>query len=130
MKTRFSFLFRSILARYLFAVFAVVSTFALRIWLVPLTGTGAPFVLFFAAILVTSLLAGTGPGICAVLLSLPLAGYMFVVRAGHPAFEAAFQTLLFAVDGMVVVYFTHLMTRSREAVQNTNRQLLRANNEI
>ena len=72
-------------------------TFALRLWLVPLTGTGAPFVLFFAAVLATSLVGGVGPGIVAVVLSLPLAAYMFVVRAGYPLFQASFQSLLFSL---------------------------------
>src|SRR5215471_6187429 len=115
MNIRFNFLFRNTVARYLFGVVAIIITFALRIWLVPLTGAGAPFVLFFGAILVTCLLAGTGPGICAVLLSVVLGAYTFVVPAGYPVFQAAFQSLLFGVDGIVAVYLTHLMTQSREA---------------
>ena len=63
MKFRIDILFQKTIFRYLFSVVAVVaSAFALRMWLVPLTGMGAPFVLFFAAVLVTSLLAGVGPG--------------------------------------------------------------------
>ena len=71
-------------ARYLVALGAVVTAFALRVLLTPLTGTGAPFVLFFAAVLVTSLYVGTGPGLVALVTSLPIAAYMFVVRAGYP----------------------------------------------
>jgi K+-sensing histidine kinase KdpD len=130
MNIRLNFLFQNTVARYLFGVVAIIITFALRIWLTPLTGTGAPFVLFFGAILLTSLLAGTGPGICAVLLSIFLTGYEFVVPAGYPVFQATFQSLLFGVDGIVVVYLTHLMTNSREAVQDANRQLRNANAEI
>src|SRR5689334_13106953 len=98
MKLRVNILFQNRIFQYLFAIAAVASVFALRIWLIPFTGTGAPFVLFFAAVLVTSLLAGVGPAICAVLLSLPLATYTFVVRAGYPILQASFQSLLFAVD--------------------------------
>jgi hypothetical protein len=71
-----------------------------------LTGTGAPYVLFFAAVLVTSLFAGVGPAICAVLLSMPLGVYTFVVGAGYSISQAPFQSLLFAVDGIVVIYLT------------------------
>src|SRR4030095_11510959 len=92
------------LVRYLFAIATLASTFALGVWLIPFTGTGAPFVLFFAAVLVTSLAAGIGPGICAIVLSAPLAAYTFVTRAGDPPFQAAVQGLLFAVAGAVVVY--------------------------
>ena len=80
MKFRVNILFQNTIFRYLFAIAMVASVFALRIWLIPLTGTGAPFVLFFAAVLVTSLFAGVGPAICAVLLSMPLGAYTFVMR--------------------------------------------------
>ena len=40
---------------YVIGLAAGASAFVLRIWLIPLTGTGAPFVVFFAAVLVTSL---------------------------------------------------------------------------
>jgi hypothetical protein len=59
--------FQKTTIRYLFAIATVAGAFVLRIWLVPFTGIGAPFVLFFAATLMTSLLVGTGPGICAVI---------------------------------------------------------------
>src|SRR5262244_1432871 len=112
-KHRFNVLFQKTAVRYLFAVAAVAITFALRIWLIPLSETGAPFVLFFAAVMVISLIAGAGPGICAVLLSLPLAASTFVMRAGYPLFQAAFQSLLFACDGIVIVYLTFLMKKNR-----------------
>jgi PAS domain S-box-containing protein len=130
MKTRFNMIFRKAIVRYLFGIAAVAIAFGLRIWFIPLTGTGAPFVLFFAAVLVTSLFAGVGPGICAVLLSLPLAAYTFVVRAGYNLFQAAFQSLLFGIDGIVVVYLTFLMQKGRQAAQEANEQLLSANEEI
>jgi PAS domain S-box-containing protein len=128
--TRFTALLRKTTVRYLFGLAAVAIAFGLRIWLIPLSGTGAPFVLFFAAILLTSLFAGVGPGICAVLLSVPLAAYTFVVRAGYPPFQAAFQSLLFAIDGIVVVYLTFLMQKGRQALQEANQQLRSANEEI
>jgi K+-sensing histidine kinase KdpD len=106
MKLRGNSLFQDAIFRYLFGIAAVASAFVLRIWLIPLTGTGAPFVLFFAAVLVTSLFAGVGPAICAVLLSMPLGAYTFVVGAGYSIVQASFQSLLFAVDGIVVIYLT------------------------
>src|SRR5215467_822735 len=111
-----SAVFTNTITRYLFAVVMVASAFAIRIWLIPFTGTGVPFVLFFGAVLVTILFAGVGPGISAVLLSLPLAVYMFVTRAGYPLQQAAFQALLFAIDGTVVVYLTFLMKKGRDEI--------------
>jgi PAS domain S-box-containing protein len=116
-------LFHNTFVRYLFAIAMVASTFALRLWLIPLTGTGAPFVLFFATVLVTSLFAGVGPGICAVLLSLPLGAYTFAMGAGYSSVQASFQSLLFAVDGIVVVYLTFLTKKATRSLQNANRQL-------
>ncbi len=73
MEVRASTLFRNTFIRYLFAITTVASTFALRQWLVPFTGTDAPLMLFFATVLVISLVAGIGPGICAVVISVPCA---------------------------------------------------------
>ena len=63
MKLRGNRLFQDAIFGYLFGIAAVASVFVLRIWLIPLTGTGAAFVLFLAAVLVTSLFAGVGPAI-------------------------------------------------------------------
>ena len=116
-------------ARYLVALGAVLAAFALRVLLTPLTGTGAPFVLFFAAGPVTSLYVGTGPGLFALVISLPLAAYMFVVRAGYPVPQALFQALLYAVDGLIVVYITHLTTQRRRTLDQANAELRRLRSE-
>src|SRR5215813_12720767 len=129
MRTRFNMLFQNIVVRYLFGIIAIAITFALRMWLMPVTGTGTPFVLFFTAVLATSLIAGIGPGICAVVLSLPLAAYTFVVRRGYPPFEAAFESLLFTMDGIVVVFLTSVMKKGRQALEEANRLLHSANEE-
>jgi len=123
-------LFHNTFVRYLFAIALVASTFALRLWLTPLTGTGASFVLFFAAVLVISVAAGIGPGISAIVLSVPLEAYMFATRAGYPSFQVAGQGLLFAVDGLIAVYLTFLMKKERQAAQDANRQLREANEQI
>jgi PAS domain S-box-containing protein len=116
--------------RYVVAVAAVGVAFALRLAFLPLTGTGAPFVFFFAAIMVTSLVAGVGPGIFGLLISLPLGAYAFILRAGYSVSQASFQSLLFVVDGLIVIYLTFLMRQGREAAQEANRQLRQANEEV
>ena len=63
MEARVGTLFHNTFVRYLFAIATVAITFALGSWLIPFTGTDAPFVLFFAAVLATSLAVGIGPGI-------------------------------------------------------------------
>ena len=80
--------------------------------------------------MMTSLFAGVGPAICAVLLSMPLGAYTFVVGAGYPVCQASFQALLFAVDGIVVIYLTSFIRKGRQATQDAYRQLRGANEEI
>jgi PAS domain S-box-containing protein len=118
------------IVRYLFAVAVVATTFALGMWLIPITGSVSPFALFFAGLLVINLVAGVGPGICAVLLGLPLATYTFVTRAGYPPSQAALQAVLDAIDGMGVVYLTFLLQKGRRAAHDSNRQLRDASEEI
>ena len=43
------------IVRYLVAVAVVMTTFALGLWLIPMTGSGGPLALFFAALLVINL---------------------------------------------------------------------------
>ncbi len=112
-------LFRSALARYAFGFAMVVAALALRLLLEPLTGTGAPFVLFFGATLVTSLVAGVGPAILTLVISLPVAVAVFVVPAGYPVSQAVFQALLYALDGVIVVYLAFLMIRHRRQTRET-----------
>ena len=99
--------------RYSFALVTVAAVLAFRVLLFRSIGTGAPFVLFFGAMLVTSLLAGVGPALLCLAISLPLAAFLFVVRAGYPVSEAAFQALLYGIDGLIIVYLTVLMNRRR-----------------
>ncbi len=123
MSSRVDVLLQCGTARYLFALVAVAAALALRILVLPLTGTGAPFALFIAAVLVTSLYAGTGPGLCALLLGLPLAAYLFVVRAGHPVSQATFQALLYSIDGFIVLYLTSLGNKRRRILDDAKERL-------
>ena len=119
--------FENVFVRYAFGVVMVAVAFGLRKLLEPVTGTGAPFVLFFGAVVVTSLWAGPWPGVCATLLSALLGAYSFVVRAGYPPSQAAFQAALFSIDGLVVAYLSFLMIRARRAAESTGERLRLAN---
>jgi len=125
MRGRVDVLMQRGVVRYLVAVGAVAIALGIRILLTPLTGTGAPFVIFFAATLVTCLVAGTGPGLFALVLSLPLAAYLFVVRVGHPVSQAVVQALLYGIDGLIIVYLTSLTTKRRQSLDDANRTLRR-----
>jgi PAS domain S-box-containing protein len=113
----------NVVARYALAAIAVIVAFALRKLLEPNTGTGAPFVLFFGAVLIASLVAGTGPGILATLLSIALGAYSFVVRAGYEFLQVVFQSSLFAIDCMIVVYLSSVVTRARRIAERSEARM-------
>ncbi|MFL5606736.1 MAG: PAS domain S-box protein, partial [Gemmatimonadaceae bacterium] len=107
------------MTRYAFAVAVVAAASVLRMAVAPLTGSSATFILFFAAMLATCLFAGTGPAMLALALSLPLAATKFVVQAHHPLYQAAFQALLYAGNGLLIVYLAVLTDRRRRRMQET-----------
>ena len=118
--------FELVVVRYAFALVMVAAALGLRKLLEPITGTGAPFVVFFAAVTVTAIFAGPGPGICATLLSVPIGAYTFVVRAGHASSQAATQAALFAIDGLVIVYLSFMVTRARRGAEGIGGPAARA----
>jgi PAS domain S-box-containing protein len=130
MAARLGALFHNTFVRYMFAIATVASAFALGSWLIPFTGTDSPFVLFFTAVLATSLAVGIGPGICVIVLSVPLAAHTFVTHEGYSPFQAGVQGLVFAIDGIIVVYLAFLMKKGRQAAQDANHRLRWANEEI
>jgi PAS domain S-box-containing protein len=130
MRARTHILFQKTIVRYLLAIVIVAGALALRIRLTLLTGTNAPFGLFFAAVLVVSLCAGVGPAVCALLISLPIVAFTLMMPAGYAPSQVVFQSLLFAINGCVVIYLAFLMKREQQAAQNANRQLRDANEEI
>jgi PAS domain S-box-containing protein len=115
-----------VVARYAVSVVAVALALGLRMAAAPWAGTGAPFVLFFGAMLATSLLAGFGPALLTLALSAPLGGYLFVAGAGYPVSQAVLQSMLFGIDGLVVLYMTWLLERDRRRLEQTNRDLRHA----
>ena len=64
-------------ARYALAPGAALLAFAIQLLLLPRPSI-APFVFFYAAVVVASLLGGRGPGLFAVLLSAGIANFAFV----------------------------------------------------
>jgi PAS domain S-box-containing protein len=120
---------QSPVARYAVGVAAVAIAVCLRLLLTPLTGTGAPFVLFFGATLVTSIVAGVGPALLSLAISLPIATGTFILSLGYPVSQALFQALLYSADGLIIVYLTMLTDVRRRRLQSANRELQSANEQ-
>jgi PAS domain S-box-containing protein len=111
--------FGRVLLRYAFAAAMVLIALGVRMLLEPVTGTGAAFVLFFGAVVVTAVWAGPGPGLFATFLSLPLGATVFIMRAGYTEPQAVSQAALFTVDCVVVVYLSSLLIRARRSAERS-----------
>jgi PAS domain S-box-containing protein len=66
------------------------------------TGQGAPFVLFFGAVVLSSFLWGVGPGLLSGIVAAPVAAYLFVYAAGYTVDQAVAQTLVFLVEVSII----------------------------
>jgi PAS domain S-box-containing protein len=132
MSSRIERLRQSTSARYLFGAAMAGVALALRLILVPWTGDGAPFLLFFPAPAIPGLVAGAGPGLLVLVISMSLGAYLFVVRAGDPVPQAAFQALLYSVDGLILLRLTTIMLERRRSLADANGVLhtLRADAEL
>jgi len=128
-RVRQRFVPRSTVARFTFGIALVAVATLLRLLLAPLTGAGAPYFLYFSAALVTALVAGVGPAILTLAISVPLATMLFVVPAGYSVAQVAVQAMLYVIDGFIVVYVTVCMARRRRRLQQVEVELRRANEE-
>jgi PAS domain S-box-containing protein len=106
--------------RYLFGLATIALAFGLRLALIPWTGVGGPFALFLGAVLITCVFAGEGPGLMVLVIGLPLAALFFVLPSGAEPSQAAAQTLLYAADGLIVIY----LTRLTGAIRRRTRQIV------
>ena len=98
--------------QYGFALMTVAGATLLRYPLGGLIGHNLPFVLFVPVILLVAWMAGLGPGVFAVFLSVVSAEYLFVGPAGSPPLGLPrtanglilFSTLGIAITGVADIY--------------------------
>jgi signal transduction histidine kinase len=88
--------------RYSYAIVSVTMALAIRLFLVRWTGPGAPFLLLFGAVVLSSFLWGVGPGLLSGIVAAPIAAYLFVYPAGYTVSQAAAQTLVFLVEVSII----------------------------
>ena len=108
---------------YLIGLTMAAAALGLRLLFAPLTGKGAPFVLFFGATLASSLVAGAGPALMVLLLTLPIGARLFAIPAGATPYQAVFQAVLYCVDGLIIIHLTRLAQIARRRLERTNRDL-------
>ena len=115
---------RQIILRYAVAIGIAVGVTLLKLVLiVPLVGTQQWFLLFVAAICLSSWYGGFGPGIVTAILSALSASLFFVAPFG--AFSTSpgtlFQIVLFLVEGFLVVGLTANLRETRAEAQQAER---------
>jgi PAS domain S-box-containing protein len=115
--------------RYGFAVAAAGAALVARLLVAPLAGTGDPFVLFFVATVVTTLLAGVSPGLLTLALGTTLATVLFIIPVGLPASHVALHVSLYALTGLFMIYLAHLTSERRLSLVEANQKLVAAHAE-
>lgn len=115
--------------RYGFAIGAAAAALVARLLLAPLTGEHDPFVLFFVATLVTTLLAGVRPGLLTLAIGTTLATVMLIMPVGYPTSQVVIHVLLYGLTGLFMVYLAHLTSERRLRLVEANEQLQAAHAE-
>jgi len=110
-------------ARYGIALVTVAAAVALRLLLEQFTNNeSTPFLLLFAAVLVSSASGGLGPGLLATLLGALASDYFFIGAIQYSlamTFPEAMQVLLFMVEGVFIsVLGARLQAARRRAEQS------------
>ncbi|MFL5813418.1 MAG: ATP-binding protein [Bdellovibrionia bacterium] len=106
---------------YFYALLVVTVALGTRLLLLPLTGPGAPFILFSAAVLISSFYWGVGPGVLAAAVSTPLAAFLFVYQAHYSPLQAMAQITVFAIEIAVICYLADRFATARERAESSER---------
>jgi two-component sensor histidine kinase len=102
------------IAAVIFLTAALLSFFLAK-WL----PASMPFVTFFIAVLLTTLVAGTGPGLLVVAGSMLFGWYFYFSSSEHyGAFDLTIALLAFALMGGLIVAVVHLLNRKVESLLN------------
>src|SRR4051812_40718877 len=108
-------------ARYALAIFSVGLVVCLKLLFWPHLVHGAPFVMFFGAVLLTANYAGRAPAVVAALLSAVAANYYFMspTHTWDLSLPNLIQTSLFVLEALVI---SEVSARWRESEGEARRQ--------
>ena len=107
---------RSALVRYGAAVVVTAGALALKLLLVPLVTRDEPVLLFFAAVIVSAVLGGLGPGLFAIALSTLFDAYFFMQPFNRWQLQSPDQwvrLLIFAGEGVFISLICARMKSAR-----------------
>jgi two-component system sensor histidine kinase/response regulator len=116
------------IAQYAFAVLVVILAWLLREFVNPILGERVPFILFYPTVVLAAWFGGLGPGLLTTVLSVFIAGYVFI----PPAYSFALsdptgltQLLIFLFAGTMISFLAeslHRMTRRAQEGERRERQ--------
>jgi PAS domain S-box-containing protein len=88
---------------------AIFAALGLRLLLIPLTGHEGPFLLFFSAVMLSAWVGGTGAGVLATILTVPLVAFFFLLPGAPSPMSLIGPTILialFVIDGLLISTIT------------------------
>jgi len=85
----------------------------IRLALIKLTGVGAPFVLFFGSVLLSTYLFGRGPGYFSGILGSLAGAMLFMPSGAHHISQIVSQSSLFLIEAVCVTIVTDGFTHSK-----------------
>jgi signal transduction histidine kinase len=106
---------RSIVLRYGAAIAAVCVTLAIKLLLIPIVSRDEPFVLFFAAVVVSAWIGGFGPGLFATALATVCNFYFFMPPFNEFGLLGADAAALLALSVVEGICLSFICTKFREA---------------
>ncbi len=106
---------------YAIAGLAVAIALVTKLLLMPLTGTESPFLLFFAAIILSATYSGIRAGIAAIILSAVISYYLFLSSEPsvlNPTLGQNLHLLLFIIEGgLIISIIARLQTANQQVRQ-------------
>ncbi len=119
--------FQSAILRYGFSIFTVGLVTVIRMALNPLLGVKHPFTLFFAAVAVTSWLAGFWPSLLAILLSYLSADWFFTPPPRSLDYKLDDLTGLvgFILAGLAIAFTSRALHAARKHAEAKQEELTR-----
>jgi signal transduction histidine kinase len=116
---------RSVWVRYGAAIAAVGVTLGVKLLLRPIISQDAPFLLFFAAVLIAAWIGGLGPGLLATALATVFNGYFFMQPFNQFAFASADQVarlMLSALEGVCISVICTKLQSARQRAEESERE--------
>jgi PAS domain S-box-containing protein len=117
---------RSLLLRYGLAAVSVALVGEMKILLEPLLGRDSPFLLFFAAVMISAWYGGLWPGLLAAILSALITDFFFLppylaFSLGTESAQTHLQLAMFLVEAVLISWLTESLHASRRQADDLNR---------